>query len=102
MRLPLIITLVGLTACTAFPQLDENLDVATRTADYPKLQTLAPLLAQADAMDDTGQITATSVTNYATRIAALTTQANRLRGPVIDTATRARMRRGVAVPAAIR
>lgn len=102
MRLPLIIVFAGLTACAAFPQLDANLDAKARAADFPRLQPLTPLLAQADTMQATGQISPVTVARFAARTAQLSARASRLRGPVIDAATLARMRRGVAVPAAIR
>lgn len=102
MRLPLFILFAGLVACAEFPQLDANIDAAARAADYPRLQPLDPLLAQADALQATGQITPASVATFGARVASLTTRANRLRGPVIAASTLARMRRGVAVPAAIR
>ena len=88
--------------CTQFPALDGTIDAAARAAPIPALQPLAPLLAQADATQANSQITAASVAALDDRIAALRARAAGLRGPVIERATLARMRRGVAVPAAIR
>lgn len=93
MRLIVLIAIAGLGACADFPEIDGTIDAAARNADFPTLQPLAPLLVAAN---QTGtQINPASVVNFDTRIA-------RLRGPVVDAATRARMQRGVAVPAAIR
>lgn len=100
MRLIVLIAIAGLGACADFPEIDGTIDAAARNADFPTLQPLAPLLVAAN---QTGtQINPASVVNFDTRIAALRTRAARLRGPVVDAATRARMQRGVAVPAAIR
>lgn len=98
MRLPLIIAITGLIGCAEFPQIDGTLDLAARSAAYPTLQPLDPLLAQAQSLHTTDQITPA----LNTRTAQLMARATRLRGPVIDANTRAKMQRGVAVPAAIR
>ena len=102
MRLPLVIALASLGACAEFPQLDGAIDAAARATPYPVLQPLGPLLAQADAQQSTGQSTSSRVAALQTRLASLQARATRLRGPVIDAQTGARLRRGVAVPAAIR
>jgi len=100
MRVIMMIAIAGLGACAEFPQLDNRLDAAALAADYPILQPLDPLLAQAAIQTDT--ITPASEADFDRRIATLRARAARLRGPVIDAAPLARMRRGVAVPAAIR
>tara|TARA_R110002094_G_scaffold47079_1_gene58731 strand:+ start:260 stop:568 length:309 start_codon:yes stop_codon:yes gene_type:complete len=102
MRLPLVIALASLGACAEFPQLDGAIDAAARNAPYPVLQPLGPLLAQARAQQSTGQSTPARIAAFETRLVSLQSRATRLRGPVIDAQTRARLRRGVAVPAAIR
>lgn len=102
MRLPIIIALASLVACAEFPQLDGTIDAAARAASYPTLQPLAPLLANAASMQTTGQFSDAANASFDARVAQLQNRAARLRGPVIDAATRAKMRRGVAVPAAIR
>jgi len=86
MRLAPLMMIFGLWACAPFPQITSTTDPQAAT---PRLVPLAPLLAQATA----GPV-ALPVPLDA-RIARLTQRAARLRGPVIDPATRARMSRGV-------
>ncbi len=100
MRIIFTIALIGLGACAPFPDLDDRIDATARTADFPTLQPLDPLLARV--ASNTGTITPASEAQFDTRVANLRSRAARLRGPVVDSATRARMRRGVAIPAAIR
>jgi len=100
MRLTVMIAIVGLSACAAFPTIDGTIDASARAADYPTLVPLDPLLAAAAATG--GQISPASEAAFNSKIAALRVKAIRLRGPVIDAQTRSRMQRGVAVPAAIR
>ena len=106
MRFNLILTLtalgLNLGACAAFPDLDARVDTATRNEPYPTLQSLDRLIARAAALNTNGQITPASVASFNGRIANLRGKASRLRAPIIDTTTHTRMRRGVAVPAAIR
>lgn len=102
MRFLLILALTVVTACTTFPDLGAQIDANARNAAYPTLQPLAPVLAKAANAQSHGQITAASEAAFDDRIARLRTKSAALRGPIIDSATRARMRRGVAVPAAIR
>ncbi|MFT5630636.1 MAG: hypothetical protein ACI82I_001892 [Gammaproteobacteria bacterium] len=102
MRFILILALATTGACTAFPDLDARVDAATRNAAYPTLQSLGPLIAHASDLETNGQITPASVAAFNSRIANLRSKAARLRAPIIDTATQTRMRRGVAVPVAIR
>lgn len=80
---------LSLAACTQFPELDARLTEADRTAPYPALVPLAPLLARADAAS------AAPVADLAGRLAALNARAAALRGPVIDAATTGRMAAGV-------
>lgn len=94
--------LATLAACAAQPNFDDRIDAAGRNADYPTLQPLAPLIARAAALNTAGKITPASVASFDSRIGDLRNKAQRLRGPIIDSGTRARMRRGVAVPVAIR
>lgn len=102
MRLIVLIAMTGLAACADVPQLDDRIGEAARAADYPTLLPLDPLLAAAAANETAGQITPASVAAFDSRIATLRARAARIRGPVIDGATRRRMQRGVAIPAAIR
>ena len=62
---------------------------------YPALINLAPLLAQADALGGTTQDSTAQTSILAGRIAALNGRATALRGPIIDSATRARMLAGI-------
>lgn len=98
MRLPYWIILLGLAGCAPFPTLDARLPAADRSAPYPDLVPLAPLLAQ---NGSTARITPQSVTSFEARAALLRARANGLRAPVVDPATRVRMQRGVT-PLALR
>lgn len=100
MRLIVLIAIAGLGACADFPTIDGTLDDAAKAADFPKLLPLDPLLAQVDTFG--AQITPASEATFSNRLATLRNRAANLRGPVVDAATRARMQRGVAIPAAIR
>lgn len=81
---PALVVILVLSACAAPPAIDARLTAADRTAPFPDLVPLGPILAAADA---TG--TAPPV-GLADRIAALAARAQDLRGPVIDAATRQR------------
>ncbi len=89
-----ILALFCLSACTAFPVLDNRISAAAAAAPYPDLVPLGPLLARATASDP---ITAVNLAEIDARVAALNARAARLRQPVINSASRARMRTGVAV-----
>lgn len=102
MRYAIGFIFVVLVGCADFPALDGAVDDTARNAGFPSLVPLDPLLAKVDQQTATSQITAASVATLDGRIAALRTKAARLRGPIIEPRVRARMRRGVAVPAAIR
>lgn len=102
MRTVFFIALATLAGCAEFPDFDDRITGSAQNADYPTLQPLDPLIASATALETSGQITTASVASFDNRVAALRTKANGLRGPIIDATTRTRMRRGVAVPAAIR
>ena len=81
-----------LAGCSTFPQLDDRISPAAEAAPYPDLVALAPILAAADGA------AGRSPPVLAGRLAALRARATALRGPVVDPATRARMRRGVQAP----
>ena len=83
---------LGLTACAEFPQLDGTIAPEHSGADFPDLIPLAPLVAQASSANGTA-ITANA--DLSPRLASLAARANRLRGPVIPTAERTRMLRGI-------
>lgn len=93
MRLALIISLAGLCACTAFPDLENRIDDATRAQGYPQLASLDPVLAQN--RQDAALITPVTTAVIKARIAELRVKAQRLRGPVVDATSRARMLRGL-------
>lgn len=94
-----LILLLALSACATFPELDASIDDAARAAPYPELVPLQPILARANALGTTGRITPASEQAFDARVAGLRARAARLRGPVVDAATRARMRRGISLAA---
>lgn len=102
MRGLIIITFTSLIGCTAFPNVSGQVSEAARAASYPQLQPLGPLLAKVEAQSTGTTNTPSTIASLEGRIAALHSRADRLRAPVIEPAIRAHMRRGVAVPAAIR
>ncbi|WP_368184605.1 hypothetical protein [Aestuariibius sp. HNIBRBA575] len=91
MRYALIVFL--LASCTQFPQLDATLPAENAIA--PRVVPLGPILAQADRLG--GQTTDFDAINadLQTRLSQLRSRAANLQGPVIPTATRNRMRRGI-------
>lgn len=90
-----LIAVLGLTAalpgCTQFPQLDAAVTDAARTAPYPDLVPLDGLQARLT----TSSVAPDTVPTIEARIARLEARADRLRGNVIDDATRERMQSGV-------
>jgi len=103
MRLMIPVLLGGLAACTPLPDLDLPLDpVAGRdSASIPGLVPLDGLLALAAAQEDAAAGGGPRDTAApAARMTALNARAARLRkATVIDAPSRARLLRGVAVPA---
>lgn len=96
MRKPLaLIAALGLAAalpgCAQFPELDASVTDAARSAPYPDLVPLGGLRARLA----TTRIAPDTVPTIEARIARLEARADRLRGSVIDDATRARMKAGV-------
>lgn len=86
-----LILTVALAACTQFPDLDRATSAAAQDADYPALVPIAPLLTRR-----VGPAPERIQQNIEGRAAALRARAARLRGaPVIDSATRRRMRAGL-------
>jgi hypothetical protein len=78
-------------ACTRFPDLDATLSDAARASPYPDLVPLSSLQARIGGTNtDPGTLPAIEA-----RIAGLKSRAARLRGTVIDGATRARMQAGI-------
>lgn len=87
MRLIHLLPLLALIGCAIAPDLPGTDDTAARAAAAPDLVPLAAILAQADALSarpDPAQ-------DVATRVAGLRARADRLRGNVIDRATRQRL-----------
>lgn len=86
------LTLLVLSACTQFPELDRTITPALENADYPALVPLEPLLAAAKA----GRIdpVQTEATLNA-RIARLRARAARLRGAVLTGRERQRLAQGL-------
>lgn len=83
----LALTAALLAGCTGFPRLDGTISAHARRADYPRLAPIDQLIAGADDQ----QITDVTIGGLQARIAGLRARAARLRGPVVDPATRARM-----------
>ena len=78
-------------ACTRFPELEATISPEVQATPYPNLVPVEPILAAAITPAQTEQ-TEQSVQS---RADALRRRADRLRGRVIDRATRARMANGV-------
>jgi hypothetical protein len=83
-----------LAACTQFPELQDDADLAAREAPYPQLVPVETLRAQAPQ----SAITDDSQTTLQARITRLRNRAMRLKGTVVDGGTRARMSQGVRQP----
>ncbi len=88
----LAISAALLAGCSDFPELDDAVSPTARKAGYPALLPIDQLIAGAKDV----QITEETVSSLQSRIARLNARAARLRGPVIDAATRARMRAAIA------
>lgn len=82
-----------LTACTAFPELDGKASETAKAAPFPKLQPMDQLLA---AGAEPPRLTDADVNALLARVQRLKARANRLRGPVVDRATRIRMQGALA------
>ena len=85
------LTLVGLSACTTFPALDDAVSPTAQAADYPDLVPLEPLLA-ARAPERAADATPEAIrATLEGRLARLQARATRLRGPVLSRSERARL-----------
>lgn len=97
LRRPLRVTAVMLTlalsACTQFPDLDRTTSAQTRRAPYPDLLPVEDLRAQVASPRATDRTTK----SLEARIAALRARAARLRGTVIDGASRARLDQKITI-----
>lgn len=78
---------MSLTACSAFPQLDDTLSPGVKAANYPDLVPVEALRAQASEprIDDR------MLDGIEARVARLKARAARLRGTVLSGADRARL-----------
>jgi len=81
----------GAPGCTQFPDLDASVTDAARAGPYPDLVPLDGLQARLA----TSRIAPDTLPAIEARIARLRARAARLRGSVVDGATRARMQAGV-------
>lgn len=88
----LAITATLMGGCSDFPELDAAISPAARKAGYPGLMPIDQLLAEAQQV----QISPQTVSNLQSRISRLKARAARLRGPVVDGTSRARMRAAIA------
>lgn len=85
---------MGLTACTQFPELDARLTEADLQARPPSLVPAERILAGADTQAIGEDVQGT----LDDRVAALQNRAQALRGTALEPETRARMQAGVTLP----
>ena len=89
-----VFVFAGLLGCGQIPDVGNARAEAARDAPYPDLVPLAQLI---DAVENTTpRITPASITSTNAKIANLRARAANLRGPVVSSATRARMRAAIA------
>lgn len=88
-----IIPVLGLAACTDFPQVDAALSQNGPSADYPEISPFEQLKS-----DQVPRLTGVDDDALRARAEALRARVGGLRGPVIDPDTRDRMTAGVAQP----
>ncbi|MFD1341420.1 hypothetical protein [Litorisediminicola beolgyonensis] len=84
-----------LAACTQFPELDAARSADVANAPWPDLVPIETLLA-----GPPPRATEAETASVSARAAELRARAARLQAPVVDAATKARMRRGVSRPVA--
>ena len=88
LRLSLAFTFAALLgACSDFPQLDDAVSPAAKTAPYPSLVPMDQALANAQDV----QITDETISTLNGRMNGLKRRATRAKRPVIDTETRTRL-----------
>ena len=78
--------------CSDFPQLDNAVSETARNADFPGIVPKSQILANANDVQISPQTTA----GIRNRASGLRARAARLRGPVLSSATRARLRAAMA------
>lgn len=94
-RAALLAALVmGMSACTQFPELDARLTEADLQAKPPSLVPAERILAGTD----TQAIGPDTQSSLEDRVAALQNRAEALRGTALEPDTRARMQAGVTLP----
>ena len=81
----------ALTACSQFPQLDDTVSTSARNAAYPDLVPVENIQNQVPE----ARIEATDAMDATARAARLKARAARLKGAILDDATRQRMDAGV-------
>lgn len=86
------LTATLLAGCSDFPELDAAITPAARKAGYPSLVPLDQITSGAQEP----QITEQTIATMQARVASLNARAARLQRPIIDSATRARMRAAIA------
>ena len=85
---------MSLTGCGTIPEFTGSRTEAARNMPYPDLVPLATLINTAQS--DASRITPASISTTNNRIARLRTNANALRGPVVDQATHSEMQNASA------
>lgn len=90
--LPLLTVLLLCAGCAQFPDLDNALSEDAKNQPYPTLKPLAPLLEEAA---NSALPRPQTQANLTSRVTGLRARAAGLQRPVIDSTTRARMRKGV-------
>jgi hypothetical protein len=88
-----LLSLLAITACTQFPQLDGTVAPEIENAAFPELLPLEPILSQtAGGVVDPVR----EETNLQGRLAGLRGRANRLRGSVLTSAEKRRLEQGLS------
>lgn len=90
-----VIIALLLAGCTQFPELDATVDPDLQDAPFPALVPLGPILSRSQELPNIDGSVPDLAANIDARISRLRARAATLRGPVISSASRARMRRGV-------
>lgn len=86
------LTATLLVGCSDFPELDAAISPTARQAGYPSLVPMGQIITGAQEV----QITPQSVASLQGRVGGLQARAANLRRPVIDSASRARLRAAIA------
>lgn len=89
----LVISALLVSACARFPELDATVNTSAENADFPALIPIDDILAQPNNAAASGENPSADI---AARVARLRARAARLRGSIVDPATRTRMQSGVA------